>query len=396
MINPQKAGVAATAACHTLVHMLELTYGVVLIGISLEFDASLLAMGIVANIFGLAFGFMALPSGVLADRSSERNLLIVCASGMTAAAVGIGLSPNIYALGAGLLVLGLAMGIFHPVASAFVARVATRRGMGFGYMGIGGNLGLALGPLVAGLTASAFNWRVSYFVLAAPALILTVLFALTKPDRPADTPPPETAATGRARLGPVVPLLGLLFAIQVFNGLIYRGLVTFLPLHLSEGLKLGFLRLDAVMIAGSFTTFALVFGIGGQFLGGHLAERWRRERLAMFVAALVFPLLLAVGNTTGFLLIAAATSLAFFHFMGQPIYNTLVADYTPQSWRGRIYGIYFFCSFGVGSFSASLLGYFATMMGTNWVFNIAAIFGVLAFICAVFLLREAVRRTTTP
>lgn len=393
MLNPEKVGVGATTVCHTLVHMMELTYGVVLIGISQEFHASLLALGIVANIFGLAYGLMALPAGVLADRSSERNLLIVCSAGMAAAATGIGLSRNIVVLSAGLLVLGLVMGIFHPVASAFIARTATRRGMGFGYMGIGGNLGLALGPLIAGITASAFSWRVSYFVLAAPAVILAILFALTRPDHPSDAPSPKAVTTGRAQLKPILPLLGLLFAIQVFNGLIYRGSVTFLPVYLSQGLKLGFFHASTIMIAGSFTTVALAFGVGGQFLGGHLSERWLRERLAFFVAILVIPLLLAVGNTSGMWLIAAATSLAFFHFMGQPIYNTLVADYTPGDWRGRIYGIYFFCSFGIGSFSASLLGYFATRMGTNWVFNIASIFGVISFICTVFLLRAAVKRT---
>ncbi|MFH0942225.1 MAG: MFS transporter, partial [Chloroflexota bacterium] len=182
------------------------------------------------------------------------------------------------------------------------------------------------------------------------------------------------------------------FAIQVWNGLIYRGLVTFLPLHLSQGVKLSFLNLDAVMIAGSFTTFALVFGVGGQFIGGHLAERWLRERLVFFVALAVVPLLLAVGNSTGTSLLASATSLAFFHFMGQPVYNSLVADYTPFGWRGRIYGIYFFCSFGIGSFSASLLGYVATRMGTGWVFNIASVFGLLGLICTSLLLRAATKK----
>lgn len=393
MRNPEKLAISATATCHTLVHMLELTYGVVLIGISQEFNASLLVMGVVANIFGLAFGLMSLPSGVLADRASERKLLIICCAGMAASAIGIGLAPNIYALGAALFSLGLAMGIFHPVASAFIARTATRRGLGFGYMGIGGNIGLALGPLVAGITASAFDWRASYFVLAAPAVILTGLFALTRPDRQAIAPTPTTNPADRTELRQALPLLGLVFAIQVWNGLIYRGLVTFLPLHLSQGVKFSFFNLDTVMIAGSFTTIALVFGVGGQFLGGHLAERWLRERLVFFIALAVTPLLLAVGNTAGPLLMASATSLAFFHFMGQPVYNTLVADYTPSGWRGRIYGIYFFCSFGVGSFSASLLGYVATKMGTGWVFNIASVFGLLTLICTILLMRAAVKKT---
>jgi len=74
----EKQAITYTAACHGLVHILELTYGAVLIGIAQEFGASLFALGTLANIMGFAFGIMALPVGLLADRISERRLLMLC------------------------------------------------------------------------------------------------------------------------------------------------------------------------------------------------------------------------------------------------------------------------------------------------------------------------------
>jgi len=103
----------------------------------------------------------------------------------------------------------------------------------------------------------------------------------------------------------------------------------------------------------------------------------------------VVPLLLAVGNSEGLILMIAASTFVFFHFMGQPIYNCLIADYSPADWRGRIFGVYFFCNFGLGSFSASLLGYVADRFGTNWVFMVAAGFGLLVLICTIVLLVRA-------
>ena len=138
-------------------------------------------------------------------------------------------------------------------------------------------------------------------------------------------------------------------------------------------------------LAGSFTTIALIFGVFGQFLGGYLSERKRREVLALIVAVVAVPLLLLVGNSEGLILMLAAIGFAFFHFMGQPIYNNLIADYSPASWRGRSYGIVYFCTFGLGSFSATLLGYTAEQLGTNWVFIVMAGIALIALACIVIL-----------
>jgi len=46
---------------------------------------------------------------------------------------------------------------------------------------------------------------------------------------------------------------------------------------------------------------------------------------------------------------------------------------------------------GGGSFAASILGYVGGELGTNWVFIVAAGFGILALVCTVFLLIRALR-----
>jgi len=388
----EKKALIYTAGCHGLIHLLELSYGALLIHIATEFNSSLFVMGILANVFGLAFGIMGFPAGLLADRFNERRLLMVCCLSMGIASIIIGLSPSIYILGTGLMILGLSLGIYHPVSFAFITRVTTNRGMSFAYLGMGGNLGVAFGPLLASSMASIFNWRANYLFLSIPALILAAgFYFFSNVEIP--TPKNITSKVSLKNSTPhllIFPLV-LVFIAAIMNGFIYRGIVTFLPLYLNERINFSIFNMDSALLAGSFTTIALAFGVGGQFLGGYLSDRKSRETLVFIVSLIAVPMLIFMGNSHGILLVVVSTIFAFFYFMGQPIYNVLLADYSPDDQRGRIFGLYFLCAFGLGSFSASILGYIAGEFGTNWVFTSSAGFGMITIVSATFLFIRSLR-----
>ncbi|MBI2830553.1 MAG: MFS transporter [Chloroflexi bacterium] len=370
MNSIEKKVIAYTASSHALCHVFELTYGAVLVSIAREFGVGLFLLGVLANVIGFAFGFTAIPSGFLADKIDERRLLMVFCLGSGFAAIGVGLAPNIQVLAVALAVLGLALGIYHPVGSAFIARATTQLGPAFGYIGMGGNLGVALGPIMAAAIAAPLGWRAPYLVFAIPALILGSLI-LSFSRTPVPTVMENTApANGGGRINgasTVMPLI-LILASGMTNNFVYRGITTFMPAYFGERLGFSFLHWDSLALAGAFTTFALIFGVLGQYLGGNLSQRYRREVLAFLTTAIAVPLFFIVGNTAGMALMLSAIVTSFFFFMWQPVQNSLIADYTPASWRGRLYGISFFVNFGLGSFSATFLGYIAERSGLNWVF----------------------------
>ncbi|MFC1937419.1 MFS transporter [Chloroflexota bacterium] len=394
MTSFEKKAVGFTSVNHAMIHVLELAYGALLVDIAREFDASLLVLGVLANIFGFALGAMSLPTGFIVDRMSERRLLMLCCLGMGLSSVAIGLAPNVYVLGAALMLLGLSLGIYHPAGAAFIARVATHRGMGFAFMGVGGSIGIASGPIVAGAIAAFLGWRAPYLLYAIPSLLLAaVFFFFERAEAPVMQQSTSQPGRDKASLWPFIIPLSLIFTAQIMNGFVYRGLVTFLPLYLGQRIQLSLWNLDSVLIASSFTTIALIFGIGGQFLGGYLSERRSPESIAFVIALASVPLLVVMGNSAGMPLLVFSITFAFFHFMGQPVFNCLVADYSPTQWRGLMFGISFFCAFGVGSFSASMLGYVADTLGVNWVFTVSAGFGLIGLACTIILLVRA-RRTS--
>lgn len=394
----ERRSIMYVSIVHGLLHVLELAYGVVLVAIAAEFGASLFALGVIANVFGFAYGLTALPVGVLADRASETRLLAICSFGMGVASLGVTLAPGITLLGVALGILGVSLGLFHPVASAFVARTATRTGLGFAYLGTGGNLGLALGPIMVGAIAAAASWRVAYVVFAIPCLALGLLIARL-PRRIHDVGDVDAEATPADRsfsaLKPVLFPVTMVLLANAMNGLVYRGVVTFLPSHLSTSVDTGIGGLDPVMLGGSFTTVALLFGVIGQFAGGYFSDRWRRESLALIAVGVATPALLGVWGFNGLHVLGAAACFAFFHFMSQPVFNTLIADYCPDCWRGRIYGVHYFCGFGLGSFSAGALGYVAESHNIKAVFLICAFMSAAAVCFVVPLVVRVMRRGRT-
>jgi len=375
--------VAYTSTCHSMVHVFELAYPAVMVFIAAEFGQGKFALGIMANLFALGFGVTALPAGFLSDRIGSKRLIVMTCLGSAIAAVGIGTSSNIYFLGFTMALLGLATGLYHPAGLSLIAKVIKAPQLAFAYHGMAGNLGMALAPFIAVGIASLWNWRTSYLVFAAVALLLAVLVKLSSVPGQAYPQgiPPKPAQEGRPKIPrhAIIALVTIYIA-YIFFGFVYRGSLTFLPLHLAERARFTLFDIDPATLAGSFATIALLFGILGQYVGGHLARRIRPELLmALHAACVAIPLVL-MGIFGGGILVALACIFAFLYFIAQPVYATLIATYAPPQFQGRAFGISFFLTFGMGSFAAGFGGYIAQNLGTHWVFI------TMASLCAVLLM----------
>ncbi|MDP2949835.1 MAG: MFS transporter, partial [Chloroflexota bacterium] len=114
MTAAERRLIAYTTIAHALVHTIEVTYAVLLLRIQLEFGTGDVLMGVIASIFGWAFGATAIPAGFLTDRLGSRRVLYYTFVGATGAAVLVGLSPNQWFLAGALALLGLAIGLYHP------------------------------------------------------------------------------------------------------------------------------------------------------------------------------------------------------------------------------------------------------------------------------------------
>ncbi len=368
MSSNDRAIIALTSLGHGMVHTYELSIPILMTLWLTEFGASTALLGALVSVgYGL-YGVGALPAGILADRWGSRRLIVVCLAGMSASFLMLSLAPGLWAIGAALVLWGLAASIYHPAGLTLISRGVVQRGKGLALHGMAGNAGIALGPFCTALLLLVVDWRVVAACLALPALAATVYaaqasFNETAADAQAATNAQSPAAPASAtQLWTHTRVLfasgfAVVFGIVILSGLYYRGILTFLP----NLLKDVFVIDGAMDLDPSRYVYAalLMVGMAGQYVGGWLTDQGRTE----WALASGFVLLAGLGlafwplvqmGTAPLLAVSAVLGVALF--MVQPLYQAMVAEYTPPEARGLSYGFTYLGVFGVGALGAGIAG----------------------------------------
>jgi EmrB/QacA subfamily drug resistance transporter len=176
-----------------------------------ELQASTEAMQLVMTLSKLLFGAFMLLGGLLGDTYGRRRVLVLGCLGVVAASAfaGLATSPLQLAIARGLD--GLANAAIGPLALALVIDIfpgESARGVGL-FLGLSA-LGIALGPLLAGLVIQLFGWRIGFAAPAAVAVLGGLCVQLAAPESRAAE---RRRLDGLGALGVAVALLALVFAV---------------------------------------------------------------------------------------------------------------------------------------------------------------------------------------
>ena len=385
----EKKILSLTVAGHALDHLSELSFPAVALLVSQEFfagKANYERIGLAATVMAFCFGVANLPSGRLVDRIGSRRVMLLYLLGTGAALILTGLAPTFPLLLVALGLLGLTAGLYHPSGTTLLSLGVREQGRALGIHGVGGNFGLALSPFLTAALASALGWRHAYYALSVPFFLLALIVWMNTSEF---SHPANGARVGARVPSPahspalahpleknylLLPLL-FLFAMAVMNGLCYRGFLTFLPTYFAKNIHSS-LGIREVLLGGTLSTAVLLLGMIGQYLGGRFADRWSPAKLYALIFSAAAPILFFLGRLQNLPLLLCAAAFAFLYFANQPVGNVLLIRLTTPSIRGRLFGLFFFISFGAGS----LMGWIAGVIGQR--LSLSAIFGVLA-LCLV-------------
>ena len=394
MTPEERRIVASTGVAHGLNHAVELVYGAVLIVVALEFGVTVAALGVLGAASSLAYAFAALPAGAMADRVGSQRTVALSMGGAGVAALLAAVAPNVWVLGAALVLMGILGGLYHPAGLSLITRGVRSRARALGIHGAGGNMGTALAPLIAAAIAGAWNWRGAFLVFAVLSLAVSIAAFRSAPDGAGESNSEHPRPRLRAQ-SLLVPL-ALMFVINACFGFIFRGLTLFLPLHLGENLGFDVFGFEPVVIGGAAATLALLFGVAGQYAGGEIGERFRRERLLVPAAALTIPPLLVMGFGDGWVLLISSSAFVFFNFLAQPTAVAMISDYAAERLQGRAYAFTSLTGFGVGAFAGVGGGLLADGPGVQWVFVMMAGVALLTVVCALAINVYLLTRGDTP
>jgi MFS family permease len=390
---------AFTMLGHGLVHWFEMSIPIFLVAWGSAFDASLVLRGLVVALGYAPFGLGAVPGGMLADRYGPRRVVLACFAGMTGSFLLLAAANSMPTVAAALLLWGAAASVYHPAGNSLISTGANSRGTVFAYHGMAGNIGLALGPFTTATLLVFLDWSVVAVLVALPGLVALAYAWRVEFD--------PTAATDDAEAGAGTPLsvptmltnsrqlfasaFVVVFALVAFEGLFYRGVLTYLPEILQD--------LDAIeAVTGGIEGIEpgdyvfvglLVIGIAGQYVGGRLTERVAVERGLLVIFGLLAALAVAFVPVAALglaPLLVLCGLLGFFLFAIQPFYQVAVALYTPPDTRGLSYGYTFLAEFGIGATSVAIGGFVLGGYTLAAFFLVLAGFATVAGLLALLLL----------
>ncbi|HEY7301957.1 MAG TPA: MFS transporter [Xanthobacteraceae bacterium] len=353
---------------HAIDHYVMLILATVVIDLAVVYQrsyAELIALGTPSFI---AFGLFSLPAGWLGDRWSRRNMIALFYFGCAGSLLLAGLAPNLLVLTVALTGLGIFAAIYHPVGTAMLIAQARSRGRSLAFNGVCGNLGVAVAAALTAALAGAFGWRGAFLVPALVCVVSGVIYLRLVPDgrhsgeqRPS-TPdvllPPFLAAI----------IFALFVMIALSAGLVFHIATIAVPKLVDERLGSDFSLIEI----GGIATAILMCGAVAQLTIGRLVERFPLHLLFAAVAILQFAGVLWSAYAKGPMLVPALAVAVAAIYAQVTVNDLVIARYTADAWRSRIYAVRYFLTFLVSGAAVSMIALFYVRGGFDLVLGVTA------------------------
>jgi FSR family fosmidomycin resistance protein-like MFS transporter len=353
-----------------------------------EFALSFAQVGLITLTYQLTASLLQPLVGMFTDKRPQPYSLPV---GMTSTLTGLALlalAPNFGTVLLAAAFVGIGSSIFHPESSR-IARLASggRHGLAQSVFQVGGNLGTAIGPLLAAAVIAPYGQRsVAWFGLVALLGIVVLLqvgrwyathhVAAGGARKAAATSPYPPHVVKRA----IAVLLLLIFSKYFY----VAGISSFYTFYVMERFGL------SVQDAQLHLFFFLFASAVGTVMGGPIGDRIGRKPViwASILGVAPFALLLPHADlfwTTALtIVIGLVLSSAF----------SAILVYAQELMPGRVgmvSGLFFGFAFGMGGLGAAVLGLLADRTSIDFVYQAIAWLPLLG-VTAVLLPKGVHRR----
>ena len=254
---------------------------------------------------------------------------------------------------------GIGISSFHPeafkTAHFFLGEKKTT---GFSFVMVGGNGGIALGPICAIALVTTYGLK-GTLGLMIPGIVMSVILLfsiswLTGPVR---------SAFLKRKQEPKQPLsksefrgLGVLVGVVTIRSWIQAGLVSYIPFYYIDYLK------GDPLYAGKLVSTFLLAGAVGSIFGGALADWLGNRRFLLITMILLTPLLILFYNGSG-LTAYVCLAIAGVLLISTITVTTVMGQMLLPQHLGMVSGLMVGFSVGVSGIGVTLLGAVADTWG---------------------------------
>lgn len=313
---------------------------------------SYLAAGLLVTAYNITSSFTQPVIGWLSD---TRGLTISVSLSLLVSAVFValmGVVQDYYLVMAFAVIAAFGHACFHPTALSLVSRLCTNanRGRITSYFVVGGNIGYAVGPVLAG----ALVWWMGLCGLLFLIFPAIAMFFALKILLPGGIAAAKAAHAATASVSAAVPLkwpFVILMVASILRSWAIFAAITYLPMYLvTQGYDL--------VTAGMILTLMLLTGVAGQIAGGRISDRIGRKEFMVFALAGAIPFFCLFFYTTGIFAIIALLCFGFCLWATFVVAVALGHELLPQN-VGLASGIMLGLAIGFGGLGVAVNGMIA-------------------------------------
>ena len=372
---------AAISFCHLLNDMMQSLLPALYPMLKTSYDLSFGQIGFLTFTFQVTASLLQPIVGAYTDRKSRPYSLAI---GMGSTLVGLVMLA--YANHFGVLLLAAALigtgsSVFHPESSR-VARMASggRHGLAQSVFQVGGNVGSAIGPLLAAFIVLPRGQSSVVWFSAAALLAIVVLLqvghwykthgvARLKIRKPSGTSLLAEQPT-RVRVA-----IGVLLAL-IFSKYFYMAsLSSYYTLYLID-------RFHVSVQQSQMLLFVFLGSVAaGTVLGGPLGDRVGRKIIIWVSILGVLPFTLILPHANLFWTAVLTVPIGMILASAFPAIVVYAQELMPGR-TGTVAGLFYGFAFGMGGVGAAVLGKFADLTSITFVYEVCAFLPLLGLLAA--------------
>jgi MFS family permease len=330
---------------HSLTHWYPATFYLLMPLIGRELGLSYSELGSILTAQAIAGAISNIPGGIVVDSVGRKGLLMALSLfwiGFPYLLMGVSHTYWMF-LGCAVLI-GIGNNLWHPTAIPTLARrFPERKGLVVSIHGMGGNVGDAVAPFVAGMLLQIFSWREVVIMNVIPGIFMAIAILIylgrlqMDASKKADEKQLSLGSTARGfALLLKNRTLMMLSVSSAFRSMTQNSLLAFLPLYLAN--QLGY---NAALV-GTCMLMLQAAGFIASPVAGALSDRMGRRNIimsSMIMTGLVLAAMAFSGGTQLFVFLIAV--LGFFLFAIRPVLQAWTLDATPKNMGGSAIGMLF-------------------------------------------------------
>nr|WP_269090798.1 MFS transporter [Aliarcobacter butzleri] len=346
-----------------------------------DFSLTFAQIGLITLVYQLSASILQPLVGLFTDRYHKPYSIAFSMFCTFIGLTSLAFATNYYLILVSAILIGIGSSIFHPEASR-IARMAAfgeKYGLAQSVFQIGGNLGSAIGPLIAvWLVLPNGQYSIFYISIIALLSIPILIYVGSWHKNYHASIKNKTISIKQTLSKQKISFALMILLILMFSKFLYMsGISNYLMFYLIQQYNIS----DEM---AQYHLFYFLFSVAlGTIFGGPLGDKFGRKAIIFASIFGIVPFTLALPYVDIYLSTIFLSIIGFMLASAFPAIVVYAQELIPGK-VGTISGLFFGIAFGLAGIGAAILGYFIDIYGVVLIYKICSFLPLLGLF-AIFL-----------